>query len=181
MCLKKKEKDWFYDIKPEPKLAEDISESFEKAFNMRTIIIELMDVIFSILVSLIINDPLVALAHYLRTGYWYFYVDFSSFIVFILLLIGIIFISYIISKQIRKAIKEELIENRNRFYTRLISIIFAFLIIDLIVDGLLLVSTAITNLDGMVDFGIIIDKIIASLILLAIFLLIYFIARKRAK
>ena len=157
---------------PSDKKVVQISEVIERSFSSQAIILKFIDVFLAFLLTLLIVEPLLAFAHLIRTQEWIFEIDILGFLIFIGFVSVIIIVVYTISKSLREVIKQQLKYERTYFYRNIVSIIFAFLVVDVFYEPLLAFSFYISS--GFItfdyDLGILIDRIIASMILLAILL-----------
>jgi len=165
-------KKWYKFIERNKK-AEEISETLQKTFGFQNFIVNFVDYLFSFILSIIITEPLIALAHFVRTFEWTYILNWLSFLILIGFVLLIILILYFISRPSRKVIKREFIEQRQSFYSKLISITFAYLIVDTVLISLIAFSNFISTGILEWDLGNIIDQLIASLLLLIIILIIY--------
>jgi len=146
---------------------------FKSIFNAKTFISKFFDVLFSYIITLLIQEPLLASAHFIRTLEWEFELDLLSYIIFLTLLFGIIYFFFKISKTIRSRLIEKYEKERESFFLSFTSFIFAILFVDIFIEPLFAISHYFAHREIIFDLFDIIDRIIASLILLLVYLGIY--------
>ena len=147
----KKEEDWV-SFKTASKSMNDIEELFESTFGVKNFIISFIDIFFGFLLSTMIESPLLAIARYIRTFNWEYELDLKGFLVFLGLIFGIVFIFYFISKPLRKTIQEDIAQRKYYFISKIISIVFAFLVIDVLLEPIMAFSVFVSNGD-VIDFS----------------------------
>jgi len=157
----------------------EIQESFEKTFTFETLVIEFIDILIAYLISIIIEVPLSALAHFIITFEWVFFFNIFSYFLFIGSISLIILLFYFIFKPLREKIEQVFILEKKIFYKRLISLVFALLVIDVFIEIAYYISNLAVNRESALDLILIMEKIIASLILLIFVVIVYFILRRR--
>jgi len=162
-------------FKTSSKSMNEIEEIFETTFGIKNFIVSFIDIFFGFLLSTMIEVPLIAIARYIRTFKWDFQFDFKGFAVFLSLIFGLVLIFYFISRPLRKTIQENVARRKYYFLNKTISIVFAFLVIDVLLEPINALSIFVSSGDWVFDIVLITDKIIASLILLFSILIIYFI------
>lgn len=171
----KKERNWVSFDKSSNSMNE-IEDIFETTFGIKNFIVSFIDIFFGFLVSTMIELPLIAIARYVRTFKWDYQFDFKGFVVFLSLIFGLVLIFYFISKPLRKTIQESITRRKYSFLSRTISIVFAFLVIDVLLEPINALSIFVSSGEWFFDIILITDKIIASLILLFSILIIYVIS-----
>ena len=164
------------------KKVSDISASFDSTFSSRYLILTFIDLFFGFLISMLLEQPLIAVAHYIRTQEWNYTINVLGFLIFIGIISLILLSIYILSKKLRKLIYDQFTYERKYFYKKIISIIFAFLIVDLFYEPLLYLSYYIASGFSNMQYDItgLVDNVIASMVLLFL-LLIYIAISKRIK
>lgn len=179
MRKRKKEKDDPFFFVEKGDLSQSMSMALERSFNLRNLSIRFIDVLIAYLISLIIEQPLTSLSHFIRTGKWVIQTNILSFLLFLLFIGGIVLILYIIGRPIRDSIEDRIKLGRGFIISEIISFVFAILFIDIIIEPLQGVSSWIVS--GFTrfeyDLGYLIDRIITSLILLLGFVIYYYILR----
>lgn len=155
-----------------------ITQSITETFTFKRLIIEVIDIFFAYLISHLIEDPLLSLAHYLRTQEWTYIINLFAFLLFLFFIGIFLILIYYLSKSLRKPIKESILYQKESFLRTIIGISFAFLIINMFYDFFFSLANYIYIGFNQFDFdiGSLIDRIIASLILLGI-ILFYYITR----
>lgn len=171
------EDDWVYSMRRRDKqindISQELSEGIRQTFSLKTIALEFVDYLFSFIISYAIQDPLIGLAHFIRTGKWEYGANLLTLLAFFGLLTGVLAMFYYFSRRLRKIIVREIISQKDRFYAKVISVVFAFLVIDLFMDLLYYVAGIITLDPVYLDLGNLVDRIIASAILLLTLISIY--------
>ena len=169
--MRKKKKKW--DIIWKKDTSKPLEIEFKKAFSYRTFITNFIDIAFSYIISIMVEEPLLTIAHYLRTLEWVYEFNIIAYFLFLLIIVAVIYIFYRISKTIRNKIVQKFEAERESFFLRFTSFIFAVLFVDIFIEPLLAFSFFIVTKDWTFNLGLMIDKIIASLLLLLIYLGIY--------
>jgi hypothetical protein len=170
MTKKEKEDQWAKFKKDPSKL---LGGGIENAFSWGRFTATLINLIFAYIISLIIEQPLLSLARFIRTLEWSYAFNIISYSIFIGLITIIITLFYKISKSIRGKIVETIESQRDAFFINFLSFVFAILVIDVFIEPLLALSDFLATGIWVFDLGSLIDRIIASLLLLFIYMFIY--------
>jgi hypothetical protein len=169
---KKEGKNWIF-FRESSRSMTELEDVLESTFEIKNFVLSFIDIFFGILISIIIETPLLAIARYIRTFNWDFELDFKGFAVYLGLIFGLILIFYFVSKPLRKTIQEDLTRRKYYFTQKVISIVFVFLVIDVILEPINAISLLVSSGEWFFDIVLITDKIIASLILLFSILIVY--------
>ncbi|MFX1453760.1 MAG: hypothetical protein ACFFDB_00160 [Promethearchaeota archaeon] len=162
------------------KATQNIDDAFDYTFTLKNLTYSFIDILISYIISIIIEAPLISFVKFIRTRVWTYQLDVLGLFVFVLLTSGLIIALYVIVKPFRQQIRDAFIQKRDRFLHRIISIIFALLIIDVFIEIALFISM-IPFQPATLDLGALVDKIVSSIILIFIILGIRIILEKKTK
>ena len=155
-----------------------IEKNFQETFNLRTLVLTFVDILIGTFISVIIEEPLIAIAHFLRTFEWIYGLNLLGILVFLGMIVGFLIFFYVALKPLRKDIYEEFKRERVNFNQKIISIVFALLFIDIFVSIATYVSDIVSMGEITFDLGSLIDNIIASMILLVFMVASYYALKK---
>jgi hypothetical protein len=173
--MTKKKKEWCDFPKQQDK---ELVEDFKETFSIRNIVIYFVDFLIGFLISQIIETPLLEFSHFLRTLEWTYKFDVLFFFINIGINIFFVFVLYLAFKPIRNLIEKRFIVHTREFPATLLGVIFAFTISDVFELLSFHLSIWITDGSFLLPLGRIMDRIIASMILIVFYLFYYFV-RKR--
>ena len=178
---KEKEEKEKIEFSKKSKKSEEVSKTISQTFRAKTVILEVIDLFFGLLMSSLITLPLVSIAHFIRTFEWIFLYDILTYLIYLGLITLLISVLYLIFVPLRTAMEEQIKYEKDYFYKKITSIIFAWLILQIFIDPIGALATYIGSGFQIIsyDLGTLVDNIIASIILLAILLIYYqFLSRK---
>jgi len=149
-----------------------MEEDMKKHFSSTLFVSELVDMLFSYLIVLAIEQPLLALAHLIRTleiGYEF---NILVYALFLLMISMGLLVLYSLSRKLRKTIELSIEHSRRSFVSNLLSYVFGIFFLDIIIEPIFALSNFIILGDFVLDVGFLVDKIMSGVLLIGIYFVI---------